>query len=110
MNLPQRDSFTTIERIIKITKESAAVIGVVVTLTLIYSNINNSIESLKQADTQRKEDIKHLQESQQGLADTLSHKLDEIAQKQSDQLLQITKLTTQFESRTSIPSQFRRGQ
>lgn len=95
-------------RWVRVFKESAVLVGFIVTGTLLYSNITNSISMLKDANDQRKEEIKHLQEAQDSASTLVNKKLDDISKAQSDQLLQITKLATQLDYRGQVPQQFQR--
>lgn len=106
---PKSDPVESATKWIKLAKESGVLIGFVVTGTLLYANVTNSIESLKEANKSRIVEIKALQDSQQRFSDSVSGKLDAISQHQSDQALALTRIATQLEMRGQMPHEFQRN-
>lgn len=102
------DSIEPITKWMKLAKESLVLIGFIVTGTLLYANITNSLESLREANKERITEITALKDSQQRVSDSLSGKLDIISEHQSEQALALTRIATQLEMRAQMPQEFQR--
>lgn len=81
----------------KLSKDVVYIVGAVVTMTLVYSNMSNSIDSLREANRMRQQEILDVRTEMNNRASTQDQATKEIRQKLDDQSVSLAKISAQLD-------------